>query len=178
MGTPLGDIVDGAEPAGRPPAVIVGGYGGSFVGSADLHVGFSREQLATIGATPGAGVIAVLPPGSCGVAETARIARYMARQSAGQCGPCVFGLPAIATSLEQLWRADVSADSEAVLSRRISEVIGRGACRHPDGVARLVSSALRVFGDDFAAHAAGHPCEGANRPSSLAFSERSPRDLR
>ncbi len=169
MGTPLSDIIDEALPAGRPAAAIVGGYGGSFVGTADLQVGFSPEELATVGATTGAGVIAVLPPGWCGVAETARVARYMARQSAGQCGPCVFGLPAIASSLEQIWRADAPPDSDAVLRRRISQVAGRGACRHPDGAARLVSSALRVFADDFAAHAAGRPCHGANRPSVLAF---------
>ncbi|MGO9341726.1 MAG: NADH-ubiquinone oxidoreductase-F iron-sulfur binding region domain-containing protein [Acidimicrobiales bacterium] len=178
MGTPLCDIIDEAMPAGRPPAVIVGGYGGSFVGSADLEVGFSREQLATVGASPGAGVIAVLAPGSCGVAESARVARYLARQSAGQCGPCVFGLPAIASSLEQVWRAEVSPDSDASLRRRIGQVTGRGACRHPDGATRLVSSALRVFADDFAEHAAGRPCAGANRPSVLAFAERSARDLR
>jgi NADH:ubiquinone oxidoreductase subunit F (NADH-binding) len=171
MGTPLSSIIFGAGPAGAPPAVIVGGYGGSFVGAADLGVGFSPEELATVGAGTGAGVIAVLPPGACGVAETARVVRYMARQSAGQCGPCVFGLPSIAASLEQLWRADVTFESQAVLQRRISEVTGRGACRHPDGAARLVSSALRVFADDFAAHARGRPCEGAHRPSVLAFAE-------
>jgi hypothetical protein len=91
----------------------------------------------------------------------------------------VFGLPAIASSLEQIWRGDVSPDSEAVLARRISQVIGRGACRHPDGAARLVSSALRVFADDFAAHAAGHPCGAAGRPSVLTFGgSRSAGDLR
>jgi NADH:ubiquinone oxidoreductase subunit F (NADH-binding) len=171
MGTALCRIIDRAGPAGAPAAVIVGGYGGTFVGSAELGVGFSPEGLATVGAVTGAGVIAVLPPGACGVAETARIARYMSRQSAGQCGPCVYGLPAIANSLEQLWRADAAPGSEALLRRRLSQVTGRGACRHPDGAVRLVSSALRVFADDFVAHAARRPCEGAHRPSVLAFSE-------
>jgi NADH:ubiquinone oxidoreductase subunit F (NADH-binding) len=171
MGTALGSIIGQAGPTGPPSAVIVGGYGGTFVGSADLGVGFSPEDLATVGAVTGAGVIAVLPPGACGVAETARIARYMSRQSAGQCGPCVHGLPAIANSLEQLWRGVVAGGSEALLGRRLSQVTGRGACRHPDGAARLVSSALRVFADDFVAHAARRPCEGAHRPSVLAFSE-------
>ena len=169
MGTPLSRIIDDSGPAGATPAVIVGGYGGSFVASGSLQIGFSPEELATVGATTGAGVIAVLAPYSCGVAETARVARYMALQSAGQCGPCVFGLPAIASSLEQVWRGDVAPGAAPLLARRIDQVSGRGACRHPDGVARLVSSALRVFADDFAAHAAGRPCPGADRPSVLTF---------
>ena len=48
-------------------------------------------------------------------------------------------------------------------------MVGRGACRHPDGVARLVRSALSVFAADAAAHAAGRPCEGRHAPSVLPF---------
>jgi hypothetical protein len=38
---------------------------------------------------------------------------------------------------------------------------GRGACRHPDGVVRMVRSALSVFADDIESHALGVVCEGA-----------------
>jgi len=43
----------------------------------------------------GAGLIAALPADACGIAETARLVRYLAAESAGQCGPCLFGLAAI-----------------------------------------------------------------------------------
>jgi hypothetical protein len=42
-----------------------------------------------------------------------------------------------------------------------ASVAGRGACRHPDGAARLVTSALRVFTDDLTRHVLGEPCAGA-----------------
>jgi uncharacterized protein YhfF len=38
---------------------------------------------------------------------------------------------------------------------------GRGACRHPDGVVRMVRSALSVFANDIERHANGEVCEGA-----------------
>jgi NADH:ubiquinone oxidoreductase subunit F (NADH-binding) len=71
------------------------------------------------------------------MAETTRIVRYLASESAGQCGPCVYGLDAIATALEE--------QKHSRLLRWTEQVNGRGACRHPDGAARLVESALEVF---------------------------------
>ena len=96
------------------------------------------------------------PHRRCGLAETASIARYMASESAGQCGPCAFGLPAIAEDLDRLARG---LDHRALehLARRTGAVEGRGACRHPDGVVRMVRSALVVFADDARRHADGPP---------------------
>ena len=108
-----------------------------------------------------------LPRTSCGIAETARIARYMAGESAGQCGPCIFGLPAIADDLEQLWAGRADA---AVLDRiqmRAATVEGRGACRHPDGVVRLVRSALAVFAADTLDHARGRPVLRTRLPDGV-----------
>jgi NADH:ubiquinone oxidoreductase subunit F (NADH-binding) len=86
------------------------------------------------------------------------MARYMAGESAGQCGPCVFGLPALAADLERLARGTADPDILRRIELRADTVNGRGACRHPDGVVRMVRSALSVFADDAVAHAAGRPC--------------------
>ena len=55
------------------------------------------------------------------------------------------------------------------LDRRLREVDGRGACRHPDGAVNLVRSALGVFAADRTAHANSAPCPHWNRPSQLRF---------
>ena len=73
LGTSLAELIRRSEPATEPGAVLTGGYGGSFVGPGELACGFSPDELAGLGATTGAGVIAVLPAVSCGVAETARM---------------------------------------------------------------------------------------------------------
>ena len=95
--------------------------------------------------------------------ETARVARYLANESAGQCGPCVNGLHAIADTLENLAWGRPEREDPARLARWASQVEGRGACRHPDGAARFVTSALSVFADEIGSHLRGR-CTGERRP--------------
>jgi NADH:ubiquinone oxidoreductase subunit F (NADH-binding) len=138
----------------EPGALLIGGYFGTWATAADaLPLPFSAAGLAPVGAVPGAGVVAVLPSSACGLAETARLARYLANSSAGQCGPCVFGLGAIARELEQA-AAGGNWDLPAV-RRWLHDVTGRGACRHPDGTALMVASALRVFRAEIPVHERG-----------------------
>ena len=48
-------------------------------------------------------------------------------------------------------------------TRWAAQVTGRGACRHPDGAARLVNSALRVFAKEIRQHEHGR-CTGDGAP--------------
>jgi NADH:ubiquinone oxidoreductase subunit F (NADH-binding) len=134
-------------------AVLVGGYAGRWL-DADpcLRLGLTDDHLRPVGASLGAGVIVVLSRRGCGLAETTRIARYLAGESSGQCGPCVNGLASIAGALEQLHRGQGGPGTQAALRRWAADVAGRGACHHPDGAARLVASALEVFSDDIDWH--------------------------
>ena len=160
MGTPLGGIVRNGEPTDEVVAVLTGGYGGSWVPAAALATPYSPRGMAAVGGVMGAGVLVVLTGQACGIVETARMARYMAGESAGQCGPCVFGLPVLADDLERLAHGAPDPDVVRRIELQADTVNGRGACRHPDGVVRMVRSALSVFADDAAAHAAGRPCPG------------------
>ena len=169
LGTPVDEVVGQCGPTGPMAGYLVGGYGGAWLAPGLASTPLTPASLARVGATLGVGIIVALPTDSCGIAETARITRWMAGESAGQCGPCVFGLPAIAEDLELL--AGGRADPGAIgrIDERARSIVGRGACRHPDGVARMVRSALDVFAADAAAHAAGRPCAGRHSPSVLPF---------
>jgi len=163
LGTPLRDVLalSGVSGASGVQAVLTGGYFGTWLaGAAALHAPASAAGLRSAGGSFGAGIMLVLPPGGCGLAETARVARYLAGQSAGQCGPCVHGLPEIATALERLAFGRGSGRALRDLHQLSGLVAGRGACHLPDGVARLAASALRVFSDDVRRHERG-PCAGA-----------------
>jgi NADH:ubiquinone oxidoreductase subunit F (NADH-binding) len=159
-GMPLCDLLDSAGVTEQLTAVLIGGYFGSWHSATDApRLLLDPSRLAKQGASLGAGVIVALGVSACPVAETARIADYLAAETAGQCGPCVNGLGAIADTVQRLATGTAPATAEWDLERWTSELPGRGACQHPDGASRFVASALRVFADAFRDHARHGPCE-------------------
>jgi NADH:ubiquinone oxidoreductase subunit F (NADH-binding) len=169
LGSPLSALIDAAGGlAGQPRALLLGGYAGAWVdGDRMGDLALSDEQLAPHGASLGAGVIVLLSAQACPVAELARLTRWLAAQSARQCGPCSFGLDAIASTVEQLTLGAAARDAQRRLASLGSLIRGRGACSHPDGAARLVSSALAVFAEELDDHARHGPCAGCERASEL-----------
>ncbi|HEX4833943.1 MAG TPA: NADH-ubiquinone oxidoreductase-F iron-sulfur binding region domain-containing protein [Trebonia sp.] len=150
LGTPLAGLL----PPGT--AALIGGYHGTWLPMGTARaLTLDNRSLRRHQAALGAGVLAVLPPGACGLAETARVARYLAAESAGQCGPCLNGLPRIAVAMAELAGPRPRPGTVADVRRWAGLVAGRGACHHPDGTVRLVASALAVFGDELARHGAG-----------------------
>ncbi|SDT82975.1 NADH:ubiquinone oxidoreductase, NADH-binding subunit (chain F) [Streptomyces sp. TLI_053] len=132
--------------------LLVGGYHGMWLSPAAGELALvSREALKALGATLGAGAVLPLPEETCPLGETARVARYMAGESAQQCGPCVWGLARLADELEALTTYGGQAAYDAVFSH-VRGVLGRGACSHPDGTSRFVSSALKAFPEDVGRH--------------------------
>ncbi|MFF0521161.1 NADH-ubiquinone oxidoreductase-F iron-sulfur binding region domain-containing protein [Actinomadura nitritigenes] len=151
-GVPLADVLRhcGTD-AGQ--GVIVGGYHGACLTPAQAaRVTVSREAMAAAGGALGAGIVVPLPRDTCPLGEIARVAGYMGAESAGQCGPCRLGLPAIARSVAALAAGTAGDEAVAAVRRGSATVRGRGACKHPDGTTRFLLSALRAFDDDVAAH--------------------------
>jgi len=156
LGTTLSEVAELCGGLVEPvQAVLVGGYFGGWI-RPDLDLPLTQAALRPLGASLGARTIALLPASVCGLAETARVARYMAGESAGQCGPCLFGLPAVAAALETI--ALGLPGAAAALNRLpqlSAQIARRGACAHPDGTLRFVESALDVFADEVDLHVVG-----------------------
>jgi NADH:ubiquinone oxidoreductase subunit F (NADH-binding)/ferredoxin len=151
-GIPLGTVLDVCEATARE-GVLIGGYHGMWLpGAVADGVPVSRTAVEAVGGTLGAGVVATLDPRTCPLGEVARIVRYLAKESSGQCGPCKLGLPGIARSVTALADGTGGIDTLDMARRAASVVRGRGACSHPDGVSRFVLSALEVFSDDLTTH--------------------------
>jgi NADH:ubiquinone oxidoreductase subunit F (NADH-binding) len=168
FGTAMTDLLAAAGGPTEPlRALLIGGYFGTWVEAARVgRIRLAREDLRDVGCSLGAGVLIALGESACGLHESARVIDYLASESAGQCGPCVHGLRAIADAVAGL--ADGVAGDQTLrrVQRWTTELRGRGACHHPDGAVRFVESALEVFGEELLDHRRQR-CRA--RPAGLPF---------
>ncbi len=167
LGRPLGAVLGLAPLAERSvQGVLLGGYGGAWLSTAEaLAMPLTEEAARHRSSTIGAGVVILVPVDVCPLLEVSRVVRYLEGQGAGQCGPCVHGLDALASAMESL------AVQPRALRNGVSDipalcglVEGRGACAHPDGVARFVRTALRVFEGHVGLHLQRGPCHSTHPP--------------
>ncbi len=153
-GTPVGEALEAAGGSvAQARAILLGGYFGSWLPAADAWgLPLNPAALAELGLSLGAGIVAALGPGGCVVCETTRVARYLAGESSAQCGPCFYGLRAIADACDRIQAGEPEPGELERLRRWAGDVRGRRACHHPDGAAGFLASALRGFGADFENH--------------------------
>jgi len=154
--TTVAAAVELAGGASEPPdAVLLGGYFGTWMKAANAWgLPLDHDALRARGLSLGCGVIGVLPSSRCVVCEVAGIMRYLASESSAQCGPCFFGLRALADACTAIAERGANSEDLQRLRRWSAEVSGRGACHHPDGAVMFLQSALTTFPDEFAGHRA------------------------
>jgi NADH:ubiquinone oxidoreductase subunit F (NADH-binding) len=154
FGTPIANLLDSAGGENEPlQALLIGGYFGTWVDAASaLRLRLAREDLRSVGCSLGSGVLIALGESACGLHESARVIDYLAAQSAHQCGPCTYGLRAIADLVAALAEGSADGTERDRVLRWSAEVRGRGACHHPDGAVRFVESSLAVFGEEVEWH--------------------------
>jgi NADH:ubiquinone oxidoreductase subunit F (NADH-binding) len=174
MGTPIGQLVMLAGGPAEPlQALLVGGYFGAWL---PVQVAWPTPMtyagLKAVGGALGAGIVIAVPASACPIAETARVVRYLAEENAGQCGPCVFGLPALADALGELAYCGAREGAVNQVATLLPLIERRGACRHPDGATQLVRSMLQAFPADARRHERTGSCDGVGRSPVLPL----PRD--
>lgn len=150
FGARLADVLPAAA---RGSVVLVGGFHGVWATWDTLvDVRVSVPGMDALGLPLGAGIVHVLDPDGCPLGFTGAVVDYLAGQSAGRCGPCLNGLPALAAAV----RAVVDGrDADDRIDRLARMLVGRGACAHPDGTVRLVRSVFAALPDEIAAHRQG-----------------------
>jgi len=164
LGMPIRDLLGDLT---HESAVLIGGYHGTWLPAAQAaKLRMDNDSLRQAGASVGAGILIALPADRCGLAESARVVRYLALESAGQCGPCLNGLPRMSGALMEMARGRASGRARADLERWAGLVTDRGACRHPDGTARFVRSALATFAAEISRHERGR-CGATGKESFL-----------
>lgn len=149
-------VANGGDPS-LVSGVLVGGNYGTWLSPQDaFEARLSVASLKAIGASPGCGVLYFLPSDVCGVSTVADIATWFSRESAGQCGPCVFGLGAIAKAMRAVASGFGGGPMLDRIERLTAVIRDRGGCNHPDGAVQMVRSGLAVFAEDVRLHREGH----------------------
>jgi len=150
FGTPMRDVL---PPFARGATALVGGFHGAWAPSEKLaQTTVSVTGMAAAGLPLGAGIVHVLDPNACPLAFTSAVVDYLAAQSAGRCGPCVNGLPALAETVRGALRGRAAAERVDQLAQLLN---GRGACAHPDGTVRMVRSLFAALPEEVVAHRMG-----------------------
>lgn len=170
-GSRLADVL---AAAGAPEFgwALVGGLAGGWIEVDRLaRSRFTTAALRAAGVPRGVGSITVLGEG-CVLAETSRALAYLAEAGAGRCGPCMFGLPAIAGDMADLSAGD--PDALARLNRRFPVIQMRGGCAHPDGAVALARSAVTAVTGPLRGHLDDHLRRGGCvAPAVLPLGARS-----
>lgn len=171
-GLPLGSLLREAAGGELEPlrAVLVGGYHGVWIPADQIDaVTLDDVHLASFGGSLGAGVVVALGRSACPIQELARTIDWLASESAGQCGPCANGLPALADLLAAMAAGRAPGDARRRLARWSTDLLGRGACRLPDGAVRFLQSGVSVFAHELAQHERKGPCHACARLPTLRF---------
>jgi NADH:ubiquinone oxidoreductase subunit F (NADH-binding) len=160
LGTTIGELAtEAGARVDRTQAVVLGGYFGTWAHARQAwDLPLDPAVMRSSGLTFGCGIVGLLPSEVCGVSATAEIMGFLAKESAGQCGPCLYGLRALGDATARVATGGAGADEIEHIERWTSQIGGRGACHHPDGAVQLMASALNVFGDEFRHHARTGRC--------------------
>jgi NADH:ubiquinone oxidoreductase subunit F (NADH-binding) len=156
-GVGVGDVISAAGGGARSlGGVGLGGLSGGWLSPAEADGAvWSRAALAAYGLTPGPGTVHVLGEDECPLQHVSTVLDQAAGESAGQCGPCMFGVPSAAEDFSLLSAARLDQGGWQRLRERLGLLPARGACRFPDGVAGYARSALRAFTGEVDAHLSG-----------------------
>ena len=158
LGSTLGDLLDRSGGASEPvAAVLVGGYFGRWVAAADAAGAAPDAASASEQARSSSS-----PPRRAASQTRARVVRYLADESAGQCGPCVHGLARHRDGVRGA-RREPATRSRARSSDGLRRCAGAAPAGIPTASRGFVESFLDVFAAELARHARRGRCAASTR---------------
>jgi len=165
LGTSLRDVIDavgsGLAP-GRSIKAVFSGVANAVVTAAHLDTPVSYEGFAAIGSGMGSAGFIVYDDRACMVSVARQLSHFLAVESCGQCPPCKLGSTEITEHLARIEEGRGTDADVAAIGGWLQRVTDANRCYLAVEEQQLVSSILRAFPDEFAAHLEQHRCP---RPS-------------
>jgi NADH-quinone oxidoreductase subunit F len=166
VGTTFRELLEeagGGLVSGRPVRAILPALSSCFLPAASLDTPMTHDAVRAAGSGLGCGGVAFVEEGECLVERAAAIAAFFKQEQCGQCPPCRMETHTLAAILEQV-RAGNAGDYALQIERIVSFAAGKGFCSLIAMAGAPVLSALKLFPEDFAHHAAHGACP-ASSPS-------------
>jgi NADH-quinone oxidoreductase subunit F len=166
LGTPLSAVLEAAGGAlpGRSFRGVFSGVSNPVVTADQLDTPLTYEDFEAIGNGLGAAGFIVYDDSTCMVEVAAMLSRFLWVESCGQCPPCKLGTGAITAALERIAGGTGGDRDLDIIAERLRVVADGNRCYLPVEEQRVVSSLLRAFPGDFAAHIETGRCP---RPRTL-----------
>ncbi|HEX2576602.1 MAG TPA: NADH-ubiquinone oxidoreductase-F iron-sulfur binding region domain-containing protein [Aquihabitans sp.] len=166
LGTPLRAVIDAVGsglPPGRSVKAVYSGVANAVITAADLDTPVSYEGFDAVGSGMGSAGFIVYDDTACMVDAAYRFSRFLHVESCGQCPPCKLGSAEITRRLERI-ETGVGDDGDLdAIAAWLPRVTDGSRCYLAAEEQLLVSSVLRAFPEEFAAHLEQHGCPFTRR---------------
>jgi NADH-quinone oxidoreductase subunit F len=161
LGTTLRSLVEdigGGTRGGKPVKAVLPALSSAFLPASALDTPMTHEALRAAGSNLGCGSVSVVEEGSCMVERALAIAEFFKAEQCGQCPPCRMETATIAAVFQKV-AAGEAGDYVAQVEKITAFARGKGNCSLIEMAAAPALSALRLFPEDFAAHAGTGRCK-------------------
>jgi NADH-quinone oxidoreductase subunit F len=157
LGTPFAALLDacGGPPAGHTWRAALSGVSNAVLAAADFDVELTYEDLAARGSGLGAAGFVVYDDRTDMVSVARELSRFLAVESCGQCPPCKQGCMAITERLLAVETGRGEDTDLGELEAWLRRVTDANRCYLGTQEQVVVSSILRTFPEDVAAHLEG-----------------------
>jgi NADH-quinone oxidoreductase subunit F len=167
LGTPMAtvlDVVGGGVAGGRSVKAVLSGVANPVLTADGLSTPMTYDDLAAAGAGLGAAGFVVYDDTACMVEVARLVSWFLSVESCGQCPPCKLGSQAITEGLTRIEAGTGDDHDVDVIGSWLERVTDANRCYLGTQEQLVVSSLLRSFPEEFAAHLEGRGCP---RPRSL-----------
>ncbi len=155
-------------------AVIPGGSSSPVLRGDEIDISLEVDAVKAAGSMSGSGGIIVFDESTCLVRALARISKFYAEESCGQCTPCREGTSWMEGILEKIEHGHGTRGDVEKLEQLAGNIGGNTICALGDAASMPVQSFLKKFKDEFLRHVEERRCpygdhgwglEQASRPA-------------
>lgn len=162
VGVPLNELIEvhgGGVASGKAvKAVLPGGPSSGFLSGDDLDIAMDRQPLIEKGSALGCGVLRIVEEDQCIVEVADEIAQFFATESCGQCPACVMETSTFGKILGAVQKGAGNLQLLEQIAKVGAFARGKGFCSLISMPVPPLTSAIRLFPDDFAYHIENHAC--------------------